>query len=241
MKPRYGILLACFAQLNVVLIKHYRHVIPQRDILACGFGMVGIFTVFALNHKGADIRPTERFHKTFNMLAFSEIFGTIILPWVLLCMETLDMYDVFLPASHKDGGMGYLLVPHLFYFQMQIVLECVIYVVDQKWLVLPFTCVANSYRIIPLMTWISRSVELLNESPETPQAIIMVLLPLIALTLWVYSTFVFIPLEWYPLLKSPPSSAPPSSSAQSSKLPQESPLSSNNDLQQELQQELKKA
>lgn len=233
MKPRYGILLACFAQLNVVLIKHYRHIIPQRDILACGFGMVGLCTVFALNRKGADIRPTERFHKTFNMLAFSEILGTIILPWVFIMLETLDVYDVYLPTSQNDGGMGYLLVPHLFYFQMQIVLECVIYLVGQKWLVLPYTCVANSYRIIPLMTWISRSMDLLNatgdnKTPERPQAFIMVLLPFIALMLWVYSTFVFIPLEWYPLLKTPPSQSTSTSPAvQSSPIRQESPTSSN--------------
>ena len=92
---------------------------------------------------------------------------------------------------------GHLLAEHLFIFQAQIAGECIIALAGEsrRWLIFPFTCVANTYRGVTLGTWLMRMME--EDEIQSRD----VILPVMATGLWIYSSFVFIPREWYPLLK----------------------------------------
>ena len=132
---------------------------------------------------------SKRFRKIFTTLSSFEVVFTIILPWLIIMEGILN--------QHENSKNGHLLAAHLFIFQTQIGIECIIQLAGErrKWIMFPFTMLANIYRGVTIATWILRVMaEEVVESRD-------IVLPIIALCLWLYSSFIFIPYEWYPLLK----------------------------------------
>ena len=177
LNPFLGFVL--FTALNLVLLFRDRNSVPKRDIFAYGVGLVGV--VIAVNrYKPGDVilEKTDRFRKMFGILSGTETFFTLLVPWWLILL---------------NGGDQYALAPHLFIFQTQIALECIIFMTgDNPELVFRYTCIANSYRALALFTWVSRSVN--SQDRAT------LLLSGIAGCLWICSNL-FMTFEWYPLLK----------------------------------------
>ena len=169
----------------------FRKEIPNRDYVMCRVGLVLILflTSFESNKRTRSIE-SKRFRKIFTTLSSFEVVFTIILPWLIILEGILN--------QRVNLKNGHLLAAHLFVFQTQISLECIIQLAGErrKWIMFPFTVLANIYRGVTIVTWIMRVVAE-EEALEHRD----VVLPIIALCLWLYSTFIFIPYEWYPLLK----------------------------------------
>lgn len=132
---------------------------------------------------------SKRFRSIFSALSTMEVLFTILIPWLII-LE--GIFNKTLTSKN-----GHLLAAHLFIFQAQIAGECVIGLAGdhRTWLAFPFTCVANIYRGVTIATWIKR---LLEQPSIDGRDVIM---PLITAALWIYSTFIFIPQIWYPLIK----------------------------------------
>jgi hypothetical protein len=164
--------------------------VPHRDYVACKIGLGSILVLTLFESKEARKRlDTKRFRSIFSTLSAMEVLFTILIPWLII------LEGIFIRTLSSKNG--HLLAAHLFIFQAQIAGECVIELAgDQRtWLVFPFTCVANLYRGVTIATWIQRVLE--QPAIEGRD----VIMPLIAAALWIYSTFIFIPQVWYPLIK----------------------------------------
>ncbi len=150
--------------------------------------LIMLFASFESRELPKNVR-TESFRDIFNALSALEVVSTILIPWLVILEGLLN--------KNETMKNGHLLAPHLFIFQTQIAGECMImlYGERRKWLLFPFTCIANAYRGVTLGTWLLR---VLNEDVLGSREII---LPMIATGLWIYSSFVFIPKKWYPLAK----------------------------------------
>lgn len=172
----------------------FRGEIPHRDYLMCRIGLVLLILLTSFESTSSLGRiSSTRFRKIFTTLSSFEVIFTILLPWMIILEGILNKDDT--------KRNGHLLAAHLFIFQAQIAGECIISMAGdrRKWLMFPFTCVANSYRGVTIGTWIMRVVEEKEEGNELgPRDVV---LPAIAAGLWIYSSFVFIPREWYPQLK----------------------------------------
>jgi len=211
----YWSLLAVFSSLNYVLIQEHWQVIPRWDVVASA---AGLFLVVAFILKGKlfpkerpELVKTKRFQKAFFSLTILEVLFQLILPWLLLSYNltiekiTTDYVKPPLAIGAKEQMFAYMLAPHLFVFQMQIILEMLIFLSGQKHLLFPYTCFANAYRVVPLITW---SLRAYNVAPQLGhlglfQKYLSIFLPLMANTLWIVSSLVFIPFEWMPLITSP--------------------------------------
>lgn len=173
------------------LLPHQSHCeVPHRDYVACRVGLVMILVLTMFESK--ESRPklnSERFRNAFKALSTAEVIFTILIPWLIILEGILNRSQ-----SNKNG---HLLASHLFIFQAQIAGECIITLAGtrRRWLMFPFTCLANAYRGITIGSWILRVME------QNTIEIRDVIIPMIAGALWLYSTFVFIPREWYPLIK----------------------------------------
>jgi hypothetical protein len=132
---------------------------------------------------------SKRFRSIFAALSTMELVFTVLIPWLII------LEGIFNGSLTRKNG--HLLAAHLFIFQAQIAGECIILLAGDKraWLVFPFTCLANLYRGMTIATWIQRVMEQSTLGGRD------VVIPLLATALWIYSTFIFIPREWYPLLK----------------------------------------
>jgi hypothetical protein len=166
--------------------------VPHRDYVMCRAGLLLIMLLSLLESGESPANMnmnTQRFRKIFNTLSILEVIFTIIMPWMVILEGILNKND--------RSRNGHLLASHLFIFQAQIAGECLImmYGERRKWMMFPFTCAANTYRGVALGTWILR---VMNADVSVPRDVI---LPVIATGLWIYSTFVFIPKEWYPLMQ----------------------------------------
>ena len=165
-------------------------IVPRREFTACRIGicMILILTLFASNEARARL-DSGRFRSLFATLSLMEVAFTILLPWLIISK------DIF----HRSRTIknGHLLAGHLFIFQAQIAGECIVELADEKrsWLIFPFTCIANMYRGITIATWIQRVFA--QQKIEYSDMV----LPFIAGVLWIYSSFIFIPRVWYPLIK----------------------------------------
>jgi len=218
-------LLVLFSVFNAVLLKNQRNEIPTRDVVASALVVLSAYAVLVLEElyfhhprtKSAIAKPTTpAYRRDVNALMLSEVVFDLVVPWILLSKNAafwhrkLDHLLESETGGEGDGHnvLGYLLVPHLFFFQAQIVGELMFYVAGRGSLVFPYTCMANAYRFFPLGTCIRRSYAAFrNASILDPfHWLVVVLLPSIIAMLWVYSSFVFVPLEWYPLTKASPSS-----------------------------------
>lgn len=175
---------------DMVLYFLFRGEIPHRDYVACRVGIGVILALTAFESKTKSNRPrTNRFRSIFAALSTMELFFTVLVPWLII------LEGIFNKSQTQKNG--HLLASHLFIFQAQIAGECMITLTgeNRKWLLFPFTCVANAYRAVSIGTWVMR---VMDEDVLENRDII---LPVIAGALWLYSSFVFIPREWFPLLK----------------------------------------
>lgn len=180
------ILSACLI-LDLILVLCFRKVIPRRDFAACRVGLLLVLSLSLFESNDPYNRPkSKRFRMLFTTLSTLEVLLTIVVPWLSL-LENL---------IHRNAMHGHLLASHLLIFQTQIALECIIIMAgeNRRWILFPFTLLANCYRLLSILTWIVRTLNETNlESRD-------VLLPAIAFILWTYSTFIFLPREWYPLI-----------------------------------------
>jgi hypothetical protein len=179
------ILSACLI-LDSILVLCFRQGIPRRDFAACRVGLLFVLSLsmFESNYNAPN---SKRFRVIFTTLSALEILFTVVVPWLSILEHLI----------HRTAMHGHLLASHLLIFQTQIALECIIIMAgeNRKWIIFPFTLLANCYRLISILTWIARTMNETNlESRD-------VFLPAMAFSLWIYSTFVFLPREWYPLIK----------------------------------------
>jgi hypothetical protein len=133
-------------------------------------------------------------------LTVFEVFVTIVLPWFVLnygrLVERTPEYAIFGRVDSYD-----VLTPHVFAVQTQILLEMLIVVSGQaNTLLLPFTCIANLYRTLPLLHWIYQAKKVLEEDAQFTllQQVLVVGPPLMASALWFFTTMIFLPFEWLP-------------------------------------------
>ena len=181
------ILLACLI-LDTMLVLCFRQGIPRRDFAACRVGLLIVLSMSMFESNDTYNRPkSKRFRLIFTTLSTMEVLFTVLVPWLSILEHLIQRTVVH----------GHLLASHLLIFQTQIALECIIIMAGErrKWILFPFTVLANCYRFLSILTWIVRTLHETNlESRD-------VFLPAIAFSLWVYSTFIFLPREWYPLIK----------------------------------------
>jgi hypothetical protein len=177
---------------DVFLYLLFRGEIPHRDYFFCRLSLVTILflSLFEMDKRPTKRPDTKRFRSLFATLSTMEVLFTILIPWLIILEGILSFSKV------QTAKNGHLLASHLFIFQTQIAGECIIEMAGEhrKWMIFPFTCIANLYRGVSIATWISR---VMNEAEIESRDII---LPTIAACLWLYSSFVFIPREWLPLL-----------------------------------------
>eukprot|EP01083_Nonionella_stella_P191507 708754_1 len=175
---------------DLLLYILFRGEIPHRDYVMCrvGFVLTLLLTSFESPGERSKRLTSTRFRKIFATLSTMEVIFTILIPWLIILEGIFN--------KTKTNRNGHLLASHLFVFQAQIAGECMIALAGERrnWLIFPFTCVVNAYRGVTIWTWITRVV---NESQIGPRDVI---LPSIAMVLWIYSSFVFIPRVWYPQL-----------------------------------------
>jgi hypothetical protein len=165
-------LLAIFAGLEATVIQRYETRSQDLHLLKHGLWLVLLMALLP-TPKAFKIGQTtsHRFQRQFAILSFCEVVFTIVLPWLLLL---------------RHGGQATSMVPHLLIFQGQILAELVLFLVGHKEWLFAFTCVANTCRFRSILAGVQGSDESLNKA-----------LSIIALLLWLYSSFVFIPFVWY--------------------------------------------
>jgi hypothetical protein len=166
------------------------YAVPHRDYIACRIGLISILILTMFESKESMPKlDSKRFRSIFKALSTMEVIFTILIPWLIILEGIFNRSQ-----THKNG---HLLASHLFIFQAQIAGECLIEMTGdrRRWLVFPFTCLANAYRGITIGLWIARVME--ENAIESRDLII----PAIAGALWIYSSFIFIPREWWPLIK----------------------------------------
>jgi hypothetical protein len=209
-----------FVVLTVVMLKHHRNEIPRRDVYASLFlfawSAVASAISAAIKRTTSDTttkqqqkpptktstetaqRPVE-FTRTSNQLMQYEVLLTLLVPWIVLRASKWVQHNWQLP----EGLVEHLLVPHLYFFQSQIAAEAILLATRQDALLFPYTCVANALRALPLATWILRSLvatQTMFHVYNPFHWVLVVLLPAAAAALWLYSSLIFIPLHWYPVL-----------------------------------------
>lgn len=171
--------------------------VPRRDMVACATGLVGTLVGFAFERAEPPRLPKAQ-HRLFLMLSFLELISTVVLPWSMILGGG--------KINDKNSAM-YLMASHLFVFQTQIALESLVAMAAERhrWMMFPLTCVANAYRVVPLLTWLSRSGHGFGYSTwrqfEDGNDGLAWILPVFGFFLWVYSSFYFIPFEWYPVVQ----------------------------------------
>jgi hypothetical protein len=187
-QTNYTRLLSVYIFLDLILVVCFRQAIPRRDFAACRVGLFLVLFLTAFESDEPYKRPqSKRFRTIFTSLSTLEVLFTILVPWLSILEHLI----------HRTNVHGNLLASHLLIFQTQIALECIIILAGdkRKWIIFPFTILANLYRFVSILTWITRAWS------ETNLEFREVVLPAITLFLWIYSSFVFIPYEWYPLIK----------------------------------------
>ena len=192
--------LLLFGSLECILLLYHRKELPTRDIAAVKvaslillilpFLIASIPTTWHTQVLVVQVEKTPRFRAIFSRLSLAEIFFTVIIPWIQILLV---------------AGNASMALPHLFVFQAQIALESLILAEGNncKFALFPFTAVANIYRFVPIASWLMNSQHICSNNESTTGVLKFcreLILPSIALLLWSYSTLIFIPLEWYPLL-----------------------------------------
>jgi hypothetical protein len=222
-KKKFTNLLYLFICLTAVLAAHQCEHIPLRDAKS-GVALVLLASLAATvrvlhrpekqqqQHDARHRLPTgsaaaERYHRVALRLMNLEILFTILIPWILLFWDRAFPADGLLDDVRKQPSLGHLLVPHLFFFQCQIIGEMILWKAGYSGGLVPFyyTAAANALRAFPVGTWILRSLAVApGVEPASPvHWLVVAVLPLAAAGLWAYSSLVFVPLVWYPVLQEP--------------------------------------
>ena len=167
-----AILLAIFAALQGTLMRSFETRPKDLHLLKQCFKLVLMMTLLPTPNalRLAD-RTSPGFRGQFIVLSSCEVLFTLVLPWMLLL---------------QDGNRSISLVPHLLIFQGQILAELVLFMAGRKEWVFGFTCVANAFRLQSILAGLHESVYPRSKA-----------LSIVALLLWLYSSFVFIPFVWY--------------------------------------------
>lgn len=190
-------ILVVFSYTNAILLSlSPEGAVPRRDIFAWALGFLLILGAMIIFPRDRASRKSD-FRRTFQKLSILEVVFTILIPWCVILVENWTT-----PTEKANTSkLGFMLASHLFTFQAQISLEAIISFGGERrgWLMFPYTCVANAYRVISIATWWIRA----RDSDLERNAIELGFkysLPLIATALWIYSSFVFIPFYWYPAI-----------------------------------------
>jgi hypothetical protein len=202
------LILSVFTGLDIALLALDHNAVPERDLLASFIGVAVLTKLFShasmiAPHNTPNPDMKRHLDKVFRTLSAIELLATIIIPWVMILHQKFFGKESILQA--KEDSAIYILASHLFIFQTQIAGESLIAVAgsQHRWMLFPFTIVANTYRLVPLLTWLSRSGYKLGQHPSTNNIWQQQqhLLPWIGIALWIFSSFYFIPFEWWPLLQ----------------------------------------
>lgn len=173
-----------FSALNVFLCSRHGDAVPTSYLLVCAAGLIGCLVAVKLNQIKFALEKTKRFRILFSMLTLSEVFFTILVPWLFILVDS--------------NNNGYLVAPHLFALQAQIALEGIfIRTEGHSMLVYYFSILANLFRGLALLTWTTRT-KAVDEVVGLGWSIKM--LPRIAACLWIFSNL-FIVFEWYPCIQ----------------------------------------
>lgn len=192
-----------FTLLDALLLARYHDDIPVRDCVVWAAVLILLLFLVKLEWRGYPVRriPLAEFHRKSRPLEFLVVVGSFLVPWFILASGS---------AVHTKKA-GFLLAPHLFVLQAHIAGEGIIETGgDKDWLMFAYTCLANAYRIFPLTLWVRRLLLIVpDENDEMIQQwlygdIIMMLLPAYAILVWLYWSFWYLPIVWYPLLEKRP-------------------------------------
>jgi hypothetical protein len=210
---RHVSFLFVFLALTTYTLKNYRASIPSHDIHASVIAVLGVLTAVLFMRNTAWKKPklnrTKYFVKAFQGLSVLETTFTLWAPHLLLIWGTKNQEERALLGETIAYSIADVLTPHLFILQVQILLEMLICLSDvHEFLLFPYTVIANGYRFVPIALWIqhARKVVLLVQSAfrlSWMDFLALYFLPIMALFLWVSSSFVFLPFIWCPLIEYP--------------------------------------
>lgn len=201
-------LITVISVLNVVLIKHWENAIPMRDLSASGvvLGLVVLAALAPGSHRIPQVR--RRNVKTSSIMESLYVHRVMSSKMLWLRPESMFMLAVpwaliLLKRMQHEEEAGYLLVPHLQFFQSQILGEAILFAANKSEFIYHYTCLTNAYRALPLGTWLLRSLSIMMgmqsiESWDLVDFAVLLVLPALAFVLWAYETFVSLPIELYP-------------------------------------------
>lgn len=210
---RHAFVVAVFLFLHVSVSKRFYSSIPSRDRKAFSIAgwmvMALICLIRTINGEKPKTNHTSSFTKAFLGLSILETLFTLVIPHALLCWDA-NGWQVDPGAHGKLYSVQDLLVPHLFVLQAQILLEMIICLTDtHQHLLFPYTAMANAYRLIPVIVWLQESARLIQSKALQVTQLgviditVLYVLPIMAMFLWVSSSFVFLPFIWYPRIEYP--------------------------------------
>ena len=163
--------------------------------------------------------PEHAFH-IGQKLMLQEVIWTLLAPWLCLFLDH-HSYKLCMESFHQ--AVGYFVTPHLFFYQLQISLESFLQLtstfntavaksdttgkrdfcspIQLFW----YTAAANAYRGIVVGMTLVRSLNALPDlhlfqHPSLYQFCVVIILPMAMAVLWVYSTFIYLPIYWYPAI-----------------------------------------
>lgn len=199
LQTRGLIVAAVFILLDALLLVLCRNAVPTRDIAVWVGALVLVRLLVNLDlWEGYPVlRSLEDFHKKGRLLEVAVVFGTILIPWLMI--------------GFGVHNAAFLLAPHLFVLQAHIAGEGIVESGqgNKDWFMFVYTCFANAYRVIPLTTWLHRLYDVYYQRDDHEDSktrfgdIMMVILPVYAIVVWAYWSFWYIPFVWYPFLEKP--------------------------------------
>jgi hypothetical protein len=211
--------LVVFVVLTVIMLKHHRNEIPRRDVYSSFFLLAGSVVASAISmllkrmrkdtkKKLQNKTPAEaveaskrraEFTRLSSQLMKYEVLFALLLPWIALrASKSIQIY-----CQVPMGLVEHVLVPHLYFFQAQIAAEAILLATHHDELLFPYTWLANALRALPLATGILRSIVAIQTMFYVYNPfhwVLVVGLPAAATALWLYSSLIFLPLHWYPVL-----------------------------------------
>jgi hypothetical protein len=207
-----------FHTLNVLLVWLFPSAVPCRELFLDAAGVVVLFVLthqWRRSNKNTKqqqqqqhvvvLYKTTSFQRPFGILSLCEVLFTLLLPWFLIWRSSDDT------QQQQRQVTGYILLPHLFFFQAQIGNESILFWRrgggnnnDSSILLFDYTVVCNMYRLIAILQWILRSSSASSSSTAIVSA---VYLAYIAASLWVCSN-AFILFIWLPCLQEQEQQAP---------------------------------
>jgi len=213
-KQQYANTLVVLACLTVVLLVHEKENVPARDLIAAQVLALAVAVkivwvrIFNRKHEEAStaVELSEHAQQVGKTLMAHEVLWTLLAPWLWLYLDRRCNFELLRTLNQT---VAYFVIPHLFFFQVQIVLESVLQVTgvvgktsSDPWLLFDYTVLANCYRGVVLGEGLLRSLYALPtlQVYNVHHWIVVVILPVATTLLWLYSTLIFLPIHWYPTL-----------------------------------------